>query len=55
MYDSERQFGHDGHPLTEISEACLIQDGTIRLTNVSYTCAIIRNCNMELGSSSFNY
>ena len=40
MYDSERQIGDDGDSSTEISEACLIQDDTIRLINVSHIFAV---------------
>lgn len=36
MYDSERQIGDDGDSLTEMSEACLSQENTMSLRNVSY-------------------
>ena len=35
MYDSERQIGDDGDSLTEMSEACMSQENTMCLRNVS--------------------
>jgi hypothetical protein len=36
IYYSERQIGDDGDLLTEMSEACLSQENTMSLRNVTY-------------------